>query len=237
MSDELMAREGNKRADGWARFGGGDPRDPTLTPKERDEAAGALLDKRRWHLRNGADWLAVRLQYGRERKTLDVATAFGIGEATVDERARNEGWVRSMGEHDRRDLSRLVWLAGWARLARGETVDFGALRAASEWRVAPKAVEQPLWQPRAAKAENIRANMDMEISDDGYGNGADGDYGIDPKREEREAIRQKLDELLERLEADARDAGQVGAFSDEADGIGVCAEDSGGEGPGVEGVG
>jgi hypothetical protein len=211
-----------------------DPRDPPFTPEERDAAAEALLDKRRWHRRNRADWLAMRLLYGRGREAGEVAAAFGAGRATVQQRAKDGEWTHAMTEGDRRSMARVVWLAGVARLARGEAVDFGALRAASEWRVAPKVAEKPLWVSSAAEAGSAaNESAAMRISDEGF----DDDYGADPKREERETIRRKLDELLERLEADRQRADEDGAGPEGGGDAGGGGEISGADGAGVAGVG
>jgi hypothetical protein len=180
-----------------SEFPEGDPRRGPHSLEEMAEA-GALIDAPgRWHYRRPEiDWYAVQLQRGRGFKPPEVAEMFGIGLATVDQHRRKRKWPKVMSERDRRRLSRLVWLAGIARGAGDDDASRAKLRKMSEWRLlrreAPPTFEL-LDRHGAAEAATINYE---EFPDDAYYTDAD------PKRDDRIAMRSKLDELIARMERD-----------------------------------
>lgn len=220
--------------------------DPRRGPFDRDERMLAVRDlagKRRWHTRKGADWLAVRLQYGRGLAVRDVMKMFGIGDSSIYRRADQEGWVPRMSERDRQRLARRVWLCGEIVGTTSDAAAREALMAASEWRrVGEEAVEplftadDPLGEPRIMTVNAIRTPKD--IPHDAYFSAAD------PHRDERRHVCDELDDIIadyERAEREVAEAGAGEAGSGAAevgDDAGRVGEDRGaGEGVAAEGEG
>jgi hypothetical protein len=180
-----------------AEFEDGDPRLGPHSLEERAEAAAMMEAPGRWHYRRpDIDWFAVQLQRGRGFKTNEAADMFGIGRPTVDEHRRKGKWPRILSERDRRRLSRLVWLAGIARGLGEDETSRAMLRKTSEWRLLA-AHRPPVFelQDKQGAAEAATINSE-EFPDDAYYTDAD------PRREDRIAMRSKLDELVARMERD-----------------------------------
>jgi len=201
MSSDLPP-EGARDARGTARslmkFPEGDTRRAPFSVTEQAEAAEMLESEDRWHVRNAADMLAVRLQYGRGLSIAKTARMFGIGATFIGKRIHNEKWKPAMSERDRRELARLIWLGGLMRGARESEQSLSALRAASEWRMAAGATGRR-WQPKDGNGQPKSMTVHEEISDDAYYTDAD------PNREEREAMRAKLQAVLDEIEDEARE--------------------------------
>ena len=187
-----------QREDGsivFEEFEEGDPR--RVIPLEQQMEAGAFVRAhKRWHARrHGVDWFAVQLQFGRGFTGRDLAHRFGIGDSTISSRQDEEKWVRPMSERDRRRLSQFVWLAGIWRGAGDDPESREALKASSEWRLPEEAV--PLkFKLLDSKGAPVAATFNQEIADDIYYSAAD------PKREDRFAMRRKLDDIAARMEQD-----------------------------------
>lgn len=180
----------------FEEFEEGDPRRGPHTPEERAEAAAYMMAPNRWHrLAPGVDWFAVWLQYGRGFNALQLARRFDIGDSTISNRKRDEHWVSPMSERDRRKLSMLVWLAGIARGAGESEASREALKASSEWRL-PEQQAPPRYRPYDPNGAPQTVTFINEFPDDAYYTAAD------PKRDDRIAMRSKLDELIARMERD-----------------------------------
>jgi hypothetical protein len=105
-----------------------------------------------------------------------------------------------MLEDERRRLSALIWLAGVERLPAGDTDRREALKSASEWRLRVRERREPDWQD-AQPTANDQPGTSVEFPDDAYYTDAD------PRRDDRIAMRNKLDDLIARIERDiAREA-------------------------------
>lgn len=190
--------EGVVRADGaiiFEEFEEGDPR-REIPLEERAEAAAYLKAHKRWHhRRHGVDWFAVQLQFGRGLTGIELAKRFSIGDSTISTRQRDERWIRPMSERDRRRLSRFVWLGGLARGAGHDPESREALKASSEWRL-PEEVAPPKFTLLDPQGAPVTATFNQEIPNDIYYSAAD------PKREDRFAMRRKLDDIIARVERD-----------------------------------
>jgi hypothetical protein len=200
-------------------FPDGDPRRGPHSLEEMAEAAALIRAQGRWHYRMpDVDWYAVGLQYGRGLKPLELARMFGIGSSSVDEQRRKGKWPKIMSERDRRRLARLVWLAGIVRGAGDDEASRAALRKISEWRLVER--EKPPGfelQDKYGAADAAAFNPE-EFPDDAYYTDAD------PRRDDRIAMRSKLDELIARMERDVahgaahREAALGGEVADDARG-------------------
>jgi hypothetical protein len=177
-----------------------DPRDGPFTLEERAEAADALFDEARWFVkrdRTKIDVLALRLQVGRGRTYLSVCRQFKIMEKSLQQCRLTGGdgdWPRALSELDRRHMARRIHLAGLARRAAGERVNAAALKAASDWRVAPPRNFKPIW---------------TSLDDDGPGAASDtlketfhDNAEDDPYFHERQRVREQLEALIRRLDHD-----------------------------------
>jgi hypothetical protein len=182
---------------GFPEFEDGDPRRGPHSLEERADAASLIAAPGRWHYRRPEiDWYAVRLQCGRGIKPSEAARMFDIGVSTIEEHRRKGRWPAVMSERDRRRLSRLVWLAGIARGLGDNEASRAALKKMSEWRL-PEARTPPTFelQDKHGAAEAARFNAE-EFPDDAYYTDAD------PRRDDRLAMRSRLDELIARMERD-----------------------------------
>jgi len=192
-----MSGEIDVMAEGGAtpesEFPEGDPRRPPFELTERARAVGDAVDERRWHQRSGADWLAMRLQYGRGRSVADVAAMFAVSDSSIYPRIRNEKWLQPMSERDRRNMARRVWIGGLARFDECEKENRAALKASSEWRLIVCREPEPLWQSSDAAGHKIKV---QDIHND------DGFFEADPKHEQREHISRRLDQLIAQLESE-----------------------------------
>lgn len=201
--------EGVVRADGamiFEEFEEGDPR-RVISLEEQMESGAFMMAHKRWHARqHGVDWFAVQLQFGRGFTGRELAHRFGIGDSTISARQDEERWIRPMSERDRRRLSQFVWLAGLARGAGDDPESREALKASSEWRL-PEEVVAPKFRLLDPQGAPVAATFNHEIPDDIYYSAAD------PSREDRFAMRRKLDDIAARMVRDviaakaARDGG------------------------------
>jgi hypothetical protein len=189
---------GVARADGaivFDEFEEGDPR-REISLEAQAEAGAFMTTHKRWHGRKyGVDWFAVQLQFGRGFTGRELAHRFGIGDSTISARKDEERWIRPMSERDRRRLSQFVWLAGIWRGAGDDPESRAALKASSEWRL-PEEVAAPKFMLLDPKGAPVATTFNQETPDDVYYSSAD------PKREERFAMRQKLDDLIACMERD-----------------------------------
>jgi hypothetical protein len=190
----------------FEEFEQGDPR-REISLEAQAEAGAFMTAEKRWHYRrHGVDWFAVQLQFGRGFTGRDVAKRFGIGDSTISARQDDERWIRPMSERDRRRLSQYVWLAGIWRGAGDDPESREALKASSEWRL-PEEVVPPKFKLLDPKGAPVAATFEQEIPNDIYYSPAD------PKREDRFAMRRKLDDLIACAQRDI--AGQETAGADE----------------------
>jgi hypothetical protein len=179
----------------YDEFKEGDPRRGPHSPGERAEAATLVFAPNRWHRQTpGVDWFAVQLQFGRGFKAEQLGMMFGIGDSTIAGRKRKGNWIQPMSERDRRKLARLVWLGGIARGLGEEEKSRDALRAMSEWRL-PEELTPRTFVPQDRDGTRT-VTINQEIPNDIYYTAAD------PKRDERIAMRNRLDELIARMERD-----------------------------------
>jgi hypothetical protein len=169
-----------------------------------------IATKTRWHARNGADWLAVRLQVGRGLKVRDVAKMFGIGDSRIYDHANREDWVPRMSERDRQRLARRVWLCGEIMGVTSDAVGREALMAASEWRrlgeeaVAPLFTpDDPMGEPRIPTIHEIKTPK--AIAHDDYFSAAD------PHGDERRHVCEQLDEIIADYRRATAGSGGAGA--------------------------
>jgi hypothetical protein len=219
-----------KKCEVAAQFAEDDPRRPPYALEDRLEAAVMTTAPHRWHLFNGADWFAIRLQHGRGIDLMKLSRIFGVGYSTIRQRAAKEGWVKAMSEYDRRRLSRLVWLGGLAREKQADPALRAMLARASEWRLV-LAQGRVTFEPRDKRGEappmmilnDEEQDIPQDIPDDAYFSERD------PKREERISVVQQLERKLAALEAqwmapdpgafEAGDAGALPAYHDAVVGV------------------
>lgn len=205
------------REDVNSEFDEDDPRRGPFSLEEIAEAAIFAGGKGRWHVRQrNVDWLAVQLQYGRGRTAQSIAAMFGIGDSTISTRKREEKWISPMSERDRRNLARLVWIAGDARMAEGDAASRAALAKTSEWRM-PQDRPPVRYQAKDKGGAPMTLTIKDEIPDDVYYSDAD------PRRDERIDMRNRLDDLIARME---RDIAQ-GKTAPDGDVVPELAEDEG----------
>jgi hypothetical protein len=190
-----------------------DPRRPPYDATEQADAAGEAADGRRWH-ENGADWLALKLQFGRGVSVAELSRNSGVPQTTI-RRHRDDGrWSRRLGPQAARAMARRVWLGGLARYPH-DAASIAAVMQWSEWRVSAAVARPPSFAARKAAAgftgrPEAMAEPQEEVPFIPY------DPRFDPHCEDRILMRNKLDRLIadmERdlaLEAEARAAG-VGA--------------------------
>ncbi len=225
QTDRDAPAGGDEQAEAWgAGFPEDDPRAEMPSPEQRAKAVKMMQAKGRWHYRNkSVDMLAARLQFGRGMPILRVARMFGISPTCIRDRIDDDKWLATMSEYDRRDLSRLVWLAGTLKGAREDEQRLAALRAASEWRVWQP--EQPTrWRPRDRHGEQRSMTPNTEISDDAY--------TADSGDEERDEMLSRLDAIIASYEAgpcaeeegEAEADGEGGATAEDCDVYGGGAE-------------
>lgn len=174
-------------------FEEGDPRRGPFTPEELAESARYIRDPLRWHRYTRVDWLAVELQHGRGLTIEELAEMFDIGDSTIRKRAKVRNWWTPMDLCDRRELSRLVWLAGLSRIAPDDMASRESLKAMSEWRM--RAAEPSYrWKRKGAGQQTINVNG---IADDNRNAAGDGEEHVDV-----DELRQQLDALLAEIDGD-----------------------------------
>lgn len=230
-----------------------DPRLAVVGVEQRTFAAGMVEAPLRW-APSGADWMAVELQYGRGVPVEALARWFGVSTARIYARARGdnparEPWRRHMAEADRRELAWLVWVAGDKLGMTKSSENTRKLKAMSEWRALPPASARA-WTPKHAD-EPRSVNFGQGELGDSFSEGRDGEgrvgderewfaggcYGeADPRRDERIAIRDRINALLAGFDDAAAEAGGGDGAADLAgEPGGVVAAGAGGDG--VAGMG
>jgi hypothetical protein len=128
-----------------------------FTEEEHTQAALQIENRRRWHARNGADWLAIRLQCGRGRLVREVADEFGVPPSSIRDRMQSDRWMRTLSPADRQELSRQVMLGGYLMaLARREAPDWRRLAQSAACGAAPPAL---LWRPRERGDPDIEQKL------------------------------------------------------------------------------
>lgn len=182
----------------YEQFEPDDPRRGPFSDEQRAEAAAYAEVKGRWHVRRrNVDWFAVQLQYGRGLSAQRVGRMFSISDSTIGTRRDVGKWVSPMSEADRRDLARLVWLAGEARIATDDAASLAALKGASEWRLAQDTAPVT-WQAKDKAGAPMTLTLNDEIPHDVYYSAAD------PQRADRIEMRSKLTDLIERMHGTSR---------------------------------
>jgi hypothetical protein len=177
-------------------FEDGDPRRGPHTVSTQIEAATLARKRGRWHRdRRHVDWLAVRLGAGRGCASPQLDRMFGVDDSTIRGRARRERWVSPMAECDRRELSVLVWFAGWLRLDPGDAQSREALKTASEYRLLQEECAV-IWREKKPEGEPLRFTINEEIPNEAYFSNAD------PKRDERRSVMDELEAKLRELEGE-----------------------------------
>jgi hypothetical protein len=210
---------------GFEEFEESDPRRGPHALSVLAEAAALARSPGRWHHRKRhVDWLAVRLAVGRGYASSAAGLMFGIDASHIRKRVRDERWVSPMTERDRRELSVMVWLAGWAHLTDGDAESRDALKRTSAWQA--RKVEQAVWREKDPQGEPLQFTINDETPDDAYFSAAD------PARDERRSVVDKLETRLRELEAEweAEQEREEEEEQDESAAEGAEAEDRAGEG-------
>jgi hypothetical protein len=206
-------------------FEPGDPRDSEAWSAEDAASAAAWVDAPgRWSLRSNADWMAVRLQYGRNLRVAELSRMFSISVGHIYARRDAEDWVRNLSEADRRELARIVWFAGVKRRRASTAKARKKLKASSEWeRIAPPAAAGA-WRPRDRHGEPQDATFHDTAfqgdTDDGRTRRDHAFDGLeqpwrsgacytddDPRYAARTSLRERLDAALAALADDAAEGG------------------------------